>query len=277
MSVLDEKEFYEQEKIFKLSDYKLMASFLNHLLFRVIAGEMIDTTKCAYLMSNSYFSIVHQLLIALYMKDNRRSFTNSSDAGGDSFWIVKDMKSKTFMLDLEKEKKYALNILEYIPHVIPLKNRIEILKMKIEKDKHSFHGIEIPQVRVNIRRYKLIEDAYANLANLPVNLLKSTIRVSFINDCGLREAGIDQDGVFKEFLQETIKQLLDPKFNLFQVTNEQQLYPSPSSYFIEDHLQMFEFAGKLLAKSIYEGQVVDVDFATFFLRQLAGFRTQYFR
>ena len=34
---------------------------------------------------------------------------------------------------------------------------------------------------------------------------------------GLKEAGIDQDGVFKEFLQETISELVNPKFQLFQV------------------------------------------------------------
>lgn len=79
-----------------------------------------------------------------------------------------------------------------------------------------------------------------NLASLPVNLLKSSIRVTFINEyvsgiiiqiynliihstcffCfvkGLKEAGIDQDGVFKEFLQETISELVNPKFQLFQV------------------------------------------------------------
>ena len=58
--------------------------------------------------------------------------------------------------------------------------------------------------------------------------------------------------MFKEFLQEVIKQLLDPKFNLFQVTSEQQFYPSSSSYYVDDHLHMFEFAGKMIGKSIYE-------------------------
>ena len=272
VAVLDENEFYEQQKIFKLNDYKLISNFLNNLIYKILANELLNQDPSKTLQNNTYFSIFHQLLVALYMKDNRRAFSNDVE----SFWLVKDLKPKTFMIDLEKDKKYALNILEYIPHIIPLKNRIEILKSKIDKDKHVFHGSELPQVRINIRRYKLIEDAYANLASLPVNLLKSTLRISFINECGLREAGIDQDGVFKEFLQETIKQILDPKFNLFQVTNEQQLYPSPSSYFVEDHLQMFEFAGKLIAKSIYEGQVVEVDFAPFFLRQLIGYRTQYF-
>ena len=37
---------------------------------------------------------------------------------------------------------------------------------------------------------------------------------------------------------------------------------------------MFKFAGKLLGKLIYENQVVDVEFASFFLRQIAGYRYQ---
>ena len=35
---------------------------------------------------------------------------------------------------------------------------------------------------------------------------------------GLDEAGIDQDGVFKEFLEETIKRVFDPSLNLFKVS-----------------------------------------------------------
>ena len=36
---------------------------------------------------------------------------------------------------------------------------------------------------------------------------------------GLDEAGIDQDGVFKEFLEETIKRVFDPSLNLFKVSH----------------------------------------------------------
>ena len=35
---------------------------------------------------------------------------------------------------------------------------------------------------------------------------------------GLDEAGIDQDGVFKEFLEETISRVFDPGLNLFKVS-----------------------------------------------------------
>ena len=44
--------------------------------------------------------------------------------------------------------------------------------------------------------------------------LKGLIRVRFVNVQGLDEAGIDQDGVFKEFLEETIKKVFDPGLNL---------------------------------------------------------------
>ncbi|KAL3320844.1 Ubiquitin-protein ligase E3B [Cichlidogyrus casuarinus] len=40
--------------------------------------------------------------------------------------------------------------------------------------------------------------------------------------------------------------------------------------FKDNHLQLFEFLGKMLAKAIYEGILVDVPFATFFLTQLLG-------
>ncbi len=36
---------------------------------------------------------------------------------------------------------------------------------------------------------------------------------------GLNEAGIDQDGVFKEFVQEILKKILNPEFNLFKVSS----------------------------------------------------------
>ena len=46
---------------------------------------------------------------------------------------------------------------------------------------------------------------------------QGVIRVKFINDLGLDEAGIDQDGVFKEFLEEIIKKVFNPGLNLFKV------------------------------------------------------------
>lgn len=58
--------------------------------------------------------------------------------------------------------------------------------------------------------------------------------------------------MFKEFLEETLRRVFDPSLNLFRVTNDQRLYPSPTSHLQESHLQLFEFLGKMLAKAVYE-------------------------
>jgi ubiquitin-protein ligase E3 B len=64
--------------------------------------------------------------------------------------------------------------------------------------------------------------------------------------------------------------VFNPTLNLFKATSENLLYPSPLSYLHENYLQLFEFVGKMLAKAIYEGIVVDVHFAPFFLSQILG-------
>lgn len=61
------------------------------------------------------------------------------------------------------------------------------------------------------------KDAFQSLQNASPVTWKNTIRISFINQQGLAEAGIDQNGIFKEFIQEVTRQAFDPSFNLFKV------------------------------------------------------------
>jgi ubiquitin-protein ligase E3 B len=122
---------------------------------------------------------------------------------------------------------------------------------------------------ITIHRDTLVADGYRQLAGLSSVALKGIVRVRFINAQGLDEAGIDQTGVFKEFLEESIKRLLDPELSLFivsvyvlaivwqqgcdlQSTSEGRLYPSPRSAVQDNHLQLFEYVGRLLAKAVYE-------------------------
>ena len=83
------------------------------------------------------------------------------------------------------------------------RNRIEFLQTNIQKDKN--HLSTDLNVRIKVRRNRIIEDGLGQISNISPILLKSTIRVVFINEFGLNEAGIDQDGVFKEFLLDVIK------------------------------------------------------------------------
>ncbi len=62
--------------------------------------------------------------------------------------------------------------------------------------------------------------------------------------------------------------MFDPGLNLFCATSDERLYPSPLSYLTDNHLHLFEFVGKMIGKAVYEGIVVDVPFAAFFVSQV---------
>lgn len=100
------------------------------------------------------------------------------------------------------------------------------------------------------------------------------------------EAGIDQDGVFKEFWKRSSREcstqhsicsrylkgastrwtaarlkVTDEKREAFHLpalpillpadtSGDERLYPSPTSYIHENYLQLFEFVGKMLGKAV---------------------------
>ena len=86
-----------------------------------------------------------------------------------------------------------------------------ILKILIPKNFKIWKKYIISPKNDHFQRSRLVEDGFNNLSAFTARELRQTIRVKFYNDLGLAEAGIDQDGVFKEFLEEINKRILDPQ------------------------------------------------------------------
>ncbi|KAI1901003.1 hypothetical protein AGOR_G00055660 [Albula goreensis] len=267
ITILDDIEVYEEQISFKIEELVTISSFLNTFVYKMIWDGILENAKGEKL---DLFHSVHGWLMALYERDCRRRFSP------DDHWLRKDLKPSLLFQELEKGKRRAQLLLQYIPHVIPHKNRVLLFRNIVTKEKETLGLVETssasPHVtHITIRRSRMLEDGYDQLRRLPVNSIKGVIRVKFVNDLGVDEAGIDQDGVFKEFLEEIIKKVFNPALNLFKTTSgNERLYPSPTSYIHENHLQLFEFVGKMLGKAMYEGIVVDVPFASFFLSQVLG-------
>ncbi|KAK9513093.1 hypothetical protein O3M35_001362 [Rhynocoris fuscipes] len=268
VTILDDIEMYEQQNPFKLSDYVTMSNFLNHFLYKGILTNLFDTKGCDGTV-NKLFHSAHTLLMVLYRRDSRRSYCPANH------WLIKDIRISSFMNDLEKGKKTTQLLIAKMPHIIPHAERVQLFRKYVANEKTVLGLTEsvclsAHSTLITVHRNRIVEDGYRQLALLPPQALKSVIRVRFINEQGLDEAGIDQDGVFKEFLEETIKRVFDPSLNLFRATSDERLYPSPTSHLQDNHLQLFEFVGRMLGKAVYEGIVVDVPFASFFLSQVLG-------
>ncbi|CAF0839771.1 unnamed protein product, partial [Didymodactylos carnosus] len=295
VTVLDEEEMYRQQKHLELESWTILAYFLNNILYRIIRFEYnlsINTAVCSknfctspttslsslnlivnsiYLERKQIFKTLHPLLVLLYERNTRKSFVP------DNFWLIRDCKPSVFIADIERDDPCAKFLLEHMPHILPFKDRVKILQKYIETDKHE-HGIRESSMHrhiknhIEVRRNNLFGDSYEALRSIVPVVWKNTLRVTFINSQGLPEPGIDQNGIFKEFIQEITKQSFDPAFNLFKTTENGSLYPSPLSVLNENYLSLFSFVGKILGKAVYEQIVLDVEFAPFFLRNLIGHR-----
>lgn len=149
----------------------------------------------------------------------------------------------------------------------------------------------ISRQHAEIRRESVFEDAYNSYYPLGERL-KEPIQISFIDKFGAPEAGIDGGGVTKEFLTSVTSQALDPAgaVPMFAENTQHYLYPNPllwqeqveslrqmgvaeGSADWNDHLREFlrryEFLGRVIGKCLYEGILIDVNFAGFFLLKWA--------
>ena len=149
----------------------------------------------------------------------------------------------------------------------------------------------ISRHHAEIHRESVFEDAFAAYYSLGEGL-KEPIQISFIDKFGSPEAGIDGGGVTKEFLMSVTGEALDPVGNLAMFTENEQryLYPNPLimqetsqhleriglreksdsyKYHLREFMRRYEFLGRVIGKCLYEGILIDVNFAGFFLLKWA--------
>ncbi len=202
-----------------------------------------------------------------------------------------------------------LEILQNMPFFIPFTTRVQIfrefVKLDMVKRRGSadpefwrFRTMQQPNARsqlekhtARIRRENEFDDAFEQFYELGQGL-KEPIQITFMDQFGAPEAGIDGGGVTKEFLTSVTNRAFMPTdyIDMFVENDQHLLYPNPAA--VEEHkealrqagiregsqeyraqitelLQRYEFLGRIIGKCLYEGILVDVNFAPFFLRKWA--------
>lgn len=205
-----------------------------------------------------------------------------------------------------------LEILKHMPFVIPFETRVKIFKQFIYLDKMKRReGLVDADVwrlqqratetgmnrlgrhSADIRRTHVLSDAFDQFYPLGSGL-KEPINITFIDQFGDVEAGIDGGGVTKEFLMAVIGDAFEEEGLWFSRNSRNLYYPNPSvnDWFharlgaeerdaVEtqrlETMKVYEFLGRLVGKCIYEGILVDITFAGFFLMKwrMAGGQSRY--
>ncbi|KAF9647283.1 HECT-domain-containing protein [Thelephora ganbajun] len=165
-----------------------------------------------------------------------------------------------------------LAVLNNIPFAIPFETRVSIFRHFVLNDMMSRGRLDrfsgSGRTKAVIRRDKIAQDGFDRLQDAN---LKQPLEIVFVDQFGQEEAGIDGGGVFKEFLTSLAKEVFDSDRGLWLSTEQHELYPNPHSYATDVHsLAWFRFVGRILGKALYEGILVDVAFAGFFLAKWLG-------
>jgi ubiquitin-protein ligase E3 C len=145
-----------------------------------------------------------------------------------------------------------------------------------------------------VGRGRVFDDAFDQFYSLGEGL-KEPIQITFVDQFEQPEAGIDGGGVTKEFLISVVNDAFNPErkdHKTFFVSNDQNLlYPNPTIFddmaanlrshgimegsgewreAMSDLVKRYEFLGRIVGKCMYEGLLIDISFASFFLLKWAS-------
>ena len=164
-------------------------------------------------------------------------------------------------------------MLNNIPFAVPFDVRVGIFRRFVANDMEArglapWRGGRMGTMRVTIRRMHIAQDGFDRLGDID---LRAPIAITFVDQFDQEEAGIDGGGVFKEFLTSLCKEVFDTDRGLWLANKKNELYPAPHSFAMEAHsLAWYRFIGRILGKALYDGILVDVAFAGFFLAKVSS-------
>lgn len=226
--------------------------------------------------------------------------------------ILKRQQKKTVRDRIRATIAPKLEVLRNIPYVIPFETRVQIFRQFVHLDKERRRGGNVDpdnwrmwmvgqtagllpgrtarpdaleRHHAEIHRGQIFHDALEKFYELNEGL-KEPIQITFVDEWGMPEAGIDGGGVTKEFLTSLVNETFTDGQNLFVTTKNNSYYPNPCAIdqhrealrraglgegsvayreSVADHLCQYDFLGRIIGKCMYEGILIDIVFAGFFL------------
>jgi len=122
-------------------------------------------------------------------------------------------------------------------------------------------------IRLRVRRSEIFMDSYHQLRQRSGEEMRAKIQVQFQG-----EEGIDAGGVGKEWYTALAREIFNPNYALFvQAGGKACTYhPNTMSYVNRDHLQFFQFIGRVVGKAIHDGQNLEAWFTRGFYKHMLG-------
>ncbi|CAM6099087.1 unnamed protein product [Calypogeia fissa] len=188
-----------------------------------------------------------------------------------------DEKGMTFIRFAEKHRRLlnafirqntgllekSLSLMLKTPRLIDFDNKRAYFRTRI---RHQHEQQHYAPLRICVQRAYVLEDSYNQLRMRTPDELKGRLTVQFQG-----EEGIDVGGLTREWYQLLSRVNFDKGALLFTtVGNELTFQPNPNSVFQTEHLSYFKFVGRVVARALFDGQLLDVYFTRSFYKHILG-------
>ena len=242
-------------------DQKTIASKLNRLIPYLESFITLSHLHFIFYGNNSSASVASKFVIeANYKAEQKSPSRNNLSSFSDSSFI------KFFYNFCEKNKKVINIILRRYPKKFPNELIIKISSILDLENKKKYFKQELRKLpykneylRIKVRRNgsELFTDSFGSLTHRKPEQWRSKLMVTFEG-----EEAVDAGGVRREWLTILAKEMFNPNYMLFTLAKNGTTYTinSDSGKYNPDHLKQFEFVGKIMAKAIFDGMMLDCYF-----------------
>ena len=159
-------------------------------------------------------------------------------------------------------------ILVKFPKLIDFDNKRNWFRGQLKKQ-----SLQQSTINLTVRRASIFEDTFQKIMTYSGKELRNArLNVKFY-----QEEGVDAGGVTREFFSELARQIFNPDYALFRTSALDRItyQPNRSSWVNPDHLQYFEFVGRIIGKAIVDGRLLDCYFTRSFYKHILGIPVDY--
>ena len=278
LTTLGDDEFFVKQIPFALDEVIRMTTVLRDFASSLYLSKDVEEKLAASTSPQDVAATRHllgsitSLLRRIVTRDSRRRFCDPGHWVAPGARVDNDAMVTAVVDVHDSNHTQWQRFCRKMPFSVPFESRVRIFHERVRRDRNEHQGAGPDGAGgwVRVRRDHLFEDALDQLGAIGDGI-KAKLRVQFIDVHGMEEAGIDGGGVFKEFMHEIVRASFGPAYALFKSTPDHLLYPNPSSEILgPHHLQHFRFLGLLLGKALYEGVLIELPLAGFFLSKILG-------
>ncbi len=121
--------------------------------------------------------------------------------------------------------------------------------------------------KFTVSREAIFADSFSIIMSRPPEFFKAKLSITFAN-----EPGLDYGGVSREFFFLLSHEIFNPLYGLFSYSSHENytLQVNPHSDVNPDHLEYFQFIGRIIGLAIFHKKFLDAYFVSSFYKQILG-------